>query len=156
MHTLLPPRFINLPDIYGRTALHCIAWSGDVRGAQTLLSAGARLTAQAISDCYDMELPCNSGATPLHVATLKENVDMVLLILNAYVQGLESGSCVEDPRAIMDAYSVLPHAIADKHGKEDLEQVRPGYAACGNPVQQHALCHGRIGTLGPAFASVCW
>eukprot|EP00877_Chromochloris_zofingiensis_P014956 jgi/Chrzof1/9714/Cz04g13050.t1 len=116
-------RFINLPDIYGRTALHCIAWSGDVRGAQTLLSAGARLTAQAISDCYDMELPCNSGATPLHVATLKENVDMVLLILNAYVQGLESGSCVEDPRAIMDAYSVLPHAIADKHGKEDLEQL---------------------------------
>ena len=81
-------RYVNLPDSYGRTALHYAAWVGDLAISDSLLTAGAHLTAQATSDCCDQELPCNSGSTALHLATLRGHVALVLLLLTSYVDAV--------------------------------------------------------------------
>lgn len=63
---------MNAPDAgYGRTPLHYACWAGQLDGVVALLAAGASILSQSTADCYDADLPCNAGTTPLHLAAMK-------------------------------------------------------------------------------------
>ncbi|GFR45486.1 hypothetical protein Agub_g6830, partial [Astrephomene gubernaculifera] len=70
--------------MYGRTPLHCAAWSGNTRAVHALWAVGADICARTDVDCYDAELPCNTGTTPLHFAAMRGHQPVVVLLLAAW------------------------------------------------------------------------
>lgn len=104
------------------------AWSGGLRAAYAVLQAGAQLTLQTQSDCYaaTSELPCNAGTSALHVAALRGNLEMVLLLISTWVRATQAGERgAQDPRAVQDAYGNTAAAVARSRGSggEVLKQV---------------------------------
>jgi hypothetical protein len=125
-----PCRFVNLPDRYGRTALHMVAWSGQLRAAYAVLQAGATLSTQTKADCLESDLPCNIGTSPLHVAAFKGALEMVLLLISTWVRASQAGQRdTQDPRAMVDGYGNTAAALAtSRRGDQVLQQV--GRCAC--------------------------
>jgi ankyrin repeat protein len=58
--------------------------SGDLQTLHLLITAGARLTPAAAYDCLDA-VPVNKGATPLHLAAIRGDKPVAVLLLTAYV-----------------------------------------------------------------------
>ncbi|KAG2490402.1 hypothetical protein HYH03_011202 [Edaphochlamys debaryana] len=84
VHSNIIRKFVDAGDLYGRTALHYAAWSGNAAAAHCLWAAGADICARTEADCYDSELPCNAGTTPLHFAAMRGNQAVVVLLLAAW------------------------------------------------------------------------
>ncbi|EFJ51793.1 hypothetical protein VOLCADRAFT_87318 [Volvox carteri f. nagariensis] len=84
VHANVIRKFADTGDMYGRTALHCAAWSGNTRAAHALWAVGADICARTETDCYDAELPCNNGTTPLHFAAMRGHQPVVVLLLAAW------------------------------------------------------------------------
>ncbi|GIL46148.1 hypothetical protein Vafri_3196 [Volvox africanus] len=83
-HASIIRRHADAPDIYGRTPLHCAAWSGNVRAVHTLWMVGADICSQTSADCFDSELPCNRGSTALHFAAIRGHQQVIILLLAAW------------------------------------------------------------------------
>ncbi|GIL71373.1 hypothetical protein Vretifemale_1942 [Volvox reticuliferus] len=83
-HATIIRRHADAPDMYGRTPLHCAAWSGNVRAVHTLWMVGADICSQTVADCFDSELPCNRGSTALHFAAIRGHQQVVILLLAAW------------------------------------------------------------------------
>jgi ankyrin repeat protein len=63
---------INACSLDGDNALHCIVRWGDLDAAQTLINAGV-----------DINKAGDLGYTPLHVACMKGNIEMVKLLIDS-------------------------------------------------------------------------
>ncbi|KAG2428245.1 hypothetical protein HYH02_014427 [Chlamydomonas schloesseri] len=84
VHANVIRKFADTGDLYGRTALHYAAWSGNTRAAHALWAVGADICARTETDCYDADLPCNTGTTPLHFAAMRGHQAVVVLLLAAW------------------------------------------------------------------------
>ncbi|GLI63859.1 hypothetical protein VaNZ11_006969 [Volvox africanus] len=83
-HASIIRRHADAADKYGRTPLHCAAWSGNVRAVHTLWMVGADICSQTTADCFDSDLPCNRGSTALHFAAIRGHQQVVVLLLAAW------------------------------------------------------------------------
>lgn len=85
--------------------------------------AGSNILAQSYKDCCEGVLACNGGSTPLHIAAMKEhvNLEIVYSILEAFaLSSIKTGNDDEgppDPRSIADIYSNTPLHIARRNSK---------------------------------------
>ncbi|KXZ42992.1 hypothetical protein GPECTOR_108g187 [Gonium pectorale] len=136
-------KFTDATDAYGRTALHCAAWSGNARAVHVLWAAGADICARTDTDCYDAELPCNTGTTPLHFAAMRGNQnsgrssggvsdgsgdgaagsvaasEAAPLLADGQEPAPPSPRApAGDPRLMVDAYGMTPYSIACKRQQE--------------------------------------
>jgi ankyrin repeat protein len=57
-------------------------------------------------------VPCNAGATPLHLAALRGHAAFSALLLSAFADA-GAGAGLRDPRAAVDGYGATPAAAAE-------------------------------------------
>jgi ankyrin repeat protein len=67
-------------------------------------------------------VPCNAGATPLHLAALRGHAAFAALLLSAYADG-GAGAGQRDPRGAADAYGATPADAAAGAGRAELARL---------------------------------
>jgi len=115
---------INACSIDGDTALHCVARWGDIAAAQALIGAG-----------IDVSRAGDLGCTPLHVACMKGDLDMIRLLI-------ENGA---DPFAMSEGETPFSAARLAGHSQAcDLLQPLMATLQSQDPK---VWIRGRIGQL---------
>ena len=92
------PSLVNARDGMGRTPLHCATIASEIDAAKQLIQAGADLSAQTTKPIFDhssrsiyLSTPgFPAGTTPLHLASMFGNADLIGLFLH-------SGAAVGQP-----------------------------------------------------------
>lgn len=115
-------RFVEFRNESGLTPMHFAVWGGHKRAVQLLASYGATLEERSGSDST-AEVTCNGGSTALHLAGLRNNVNMVQFLLERHVEAVAAGNPSNppvDPRTIKDNYNFTPHQLAKNLRREDV------------------------------------
>jgi hypothetical protein len=130
-----------------------VAGSGQLRAAYALLQAGASLQCRTRADCLEADLPCNAGASPLHVAALRGDLSMCLLLVSCWVRGSQAGEQgAADPRAVTDAYGNTPASAATSRGSGGKPDEVLHKVGAGQLGGQQGAGGGGWGQLGTALA----
>jgi ankyrin repeat protein len=108
-------RLVNRRNVSGFTALHFAVWGRHPDAALALLLAGADPHA-ANDRVFDAWLPVPIGCTPLHLAVMRQSMDLVWLLLEHYasqeVGRLPGTPAPLDPRLATNLYGLNPAQMA--------------------------------------------
>ncbi|GLC44208.1 hypothetical protein PLESTB_000753100 [Pleodorina starrii] len=129
VHANVIRKFADAGDMYGRTALHCAAWSGNTRAAHALWAVGADICSRTEADCYDAELPCNNGTTPLHYAAMRGHQPLAVLLLAAWHRMATRPSAPLPRPAYFDAALAAGKAAAGKAAAAAAARGAGGHSA---------------------------
>ncbi|GFR46986.1 hypothetical protein Agub_g8639, partial [Astrephomene gubernaculifera] len=135
--SLRPPnsgrtRLVDVSNDAGYTPLHYAVWAGNTAAIRALTSFDASLSARNVASGNDWIVSC-AKCTPLHLAAHKGSVEIVKMLLSAYVQGLAPTTAAgtvnpsdrrrRDPRRHVNANRQLPYHMAIARGFTELAEV---------------------------------
>lgn len=136
---LIPPnkpdtKLIDLQNLSGFTALHYAVWAGEMEALRALISFDATLTVKSGTMGVDW-ITCDPGATPLHLAAMKGDMELCRLLLAAYVESIPTlqgfparnqGRRKPDPRRQKNRDGKLPYHLARSYRhRHILELLHP-------------------------------